>query len=151
MVSLKKGEEISSWVEGLIYPPKQVREYSIDFTVSSIYVPEKRGELDFGGGEYSESGFKELMPRKNSKDDRYGWWELEPEIYLISFNETWRRSSEDEVGLLSPHPRLFRTFAFHPTLIVMEWKKEFKLPLFVGKKGLRIKQNARVSKLLIMR
>ncbi len=126
----------------------QVKENSIDLTVSEVYALEGKGALDFGGSEYTEPRRGRLQPVKEG-DDEYGWWDLKPGTYLITLNEVV--SGLKGVGFLSPHPRLLKAGATHPTLFTMEWKKDYILPIEVSMQGLKIKENARVSKLMVLR
>jgi len=142
------GEEASRLVEGMVHKEKQVREMTVDLTVKEVRSVRGSGALDFGGSEYREAKTEKLKPAKKEGDE-YGWWSLKEGIYLIKFNETVKPI--DGLGLISPHPRLLKAGATHPTLFLHEWESEYVLPLQVGRQGLELKENARVSKLVVLR
>jgi len=141
------GKELVKFVENLIYEKKQVRGYEIDLTLRDIYEIEGKGSLDFGGSEYRASGKNRIEPVKEP-GERYGWWYLKPKTYLITLNETVKKGF---IYFISPHHRLLRAGATHPTLVTMDWNPDYVLPLHVGEMGLNLKENARVSKLFALR
>ena len=51
--------------------------------------------------------------------------------------------------ILQPSERLTRTGAFHPTKVLRE-KGQMSTILCVSKKGIKIKENARISKLFVL-
>jgi len=81
-------------------------------------------------------------------EDEHGWWSLSSGIYLIELNE--KVDPIEGLGLMSPHPNLLKAGCTHSTLFVHEWKGEYILPINVGSKGLDIKENAKVSKLMVL-
>lgn len=142
------GEEASGLVDGMVYKEKQVRELTVDLTVKEVRSVGGSGALDFGGSEYREAETEKLKPAKKEGEE-YGWWKLDEGVYLIRFNETVKPI--EGLGLLSPHPRLLKAGATHPTLFLHEWESGYVLPLQVSRQGLELKENARVSKLIVLR
>jgi len=141
------GEDVSKLTEGLLSDKHQVKDLTVDLTVKEIYRPLSSGQLDFGGSEYKEPDLEKVDTYRLDEDADYGWWNLEEGTYLVKFNETVEEL--EGLGLLSPHPRLLKTGATHPSLVVHEWEDDYVLPLNVGGWGLDIKENARISKLMI--
>lgn len=146
-MKLISGEDLADSVENIISSEKQVHRYSVDLTVKEVYRLTGGGQLDFGGSEHVEPKREKLAPSRK-KGEEHGWWDLGGGRYLITFNETV--APIDGLGLLSPHPRLLKSGSTHTTLVVHEWKGDYVLPLDVGGTGLKLKQNSRVSKLLVL-
>jgi len=136
-------KEIEPLWEGIIYSPKQVAHTHIDLTVEGIYQTRSKGALDFGGSEYKASDLKKLEPRIED-DPKYGWWDLTKGNYLIKYNEKF--NDQSHIAMVFPHQRLLQTGCIHPAFILpSEESKEAVTILSVPKKGVRIKQNARIS------
>ncbi len=143
------GPEVSKLLENVIHSGKQQHDYETDLTVASVYALRGGGALDLGGSEYSESQRDELAPRKRSEDDKYGWWDLEFGAYLIRFNEV-PRLAVNHIGYIQPHERLMHAGATHPTFYFRDTRDYLETLLTVGAPRISIKQNARVSKLLVL-
>ncbi len=144
-----KGEEIKNFIEGFIYEKKQVNSFSFDLTIKTISQLKSEAHLDFGGSEFKEAKKIKIEPIKESKEEKYGWWLLEKGEYLIEYNETLK-IPQDKVGIIQPHLRIIMGGAFHPTLIVTSADSQVRNILRVGEKGLRIKENARISQLIVL-
>jgi len=145
MTNLLKGEEIVSSAEGLISAKKQQGEFSLDLTVNTISRINTGGALDFGGSEYQEASFSPLEPEKKTPDEPYGWWNLDTGDYLIRFNERIKIPTNSLLMIL-PHERLLAAGSSHAPLAVENLDQKISVPIHVGLAGLKIKQNARVSK-----
>lgn len=148
-MELVNGSELVNLCKNTVYAEKQTKPHSIDLTIKKAYQIENEGSLDFGGSEYKASEVKEIKPVKKNPEDEYGWLHLKEGTYLITLNETI--DDIGGVGFISPHPRLLKSGASHPTLITLEWKSDYILVLNVPANGLRIKENSRVSKLLVLK
>jgi len=148
-MELVKGSELVNLCKNVVYAGKQTKPHSIDLTVKKVYQIESKGSLDFGGSEYKASEAAKIKPVKKNPEDEYGWWDLKHGSYLITLNETIEEI--EGVGFISPHPRLLKAGAFHPTLITLEWKSDYVLVLNVPANGLSLKENSRVSKLLVLK
>ena len=137
-------EEIEQIWQNLVYFPKQVKTNNLELTVKSIHTFESRGQIDFGGGEYQEAKQQEIVPELEN-DPKYGWWTLEKGNYLITYNEVIDKPKI--MALISPHARILRTGVFHSTFLWLseEKRREIVTILQVGKDGLRVKENARIS------
>ena len=137
-------EEIEQVWQNLVYSPKQVKNNNLELTLKSIHTFEGRGQIDFGGGEYQEAKRQEIVP-KLENDPKYGWWILKKGNYLVIYNEVIDKPNF--ITFISPHARILSAGAFHPTFIWLseEKRQEIVTILQVGKNGLRVKENARIS------
>jgi deoxycytidine triphosphate deaminase len=141
------GEEVASLAKGLISEKHQVHSYGLDLTVGRISAVKKEGDLDFGGSEEKEPLTEELKPVKRNPDDEYGWWNLTAGEYIVKFNETVE-VPENSLCVLQPLLRTMKAGVMHPTLLLMSGEKIDEVVLLVGKSGLNIKENARISSLM---
>ena len=137
-------KELEKTWKNLIYPPKQLEEFTLDLTVKKIYSIKKQGALDFGGSEYQPADLEPLSP-KLEDDPKYGWWNLSKGIYIIEYNENL--SESECLAIVSPHQRLLHTGCYHPTFIVNPSRNSQPLQglLSVDNQGVQIKENARIS------
>jgi hypothetical protein len=146
----RQGIDIVDFLKDVIYKDKQVLEDGAHITVKKVFNFRERGNIDFGGGEYKECEIAEINPEERSVDDKYGWWRLEEGEYLIEYNEKLKDSiPEGDIIIIQPAKRLIMNGAYHPTLIIGE-SGCIRTILYVGENGLNIKENARISKLLIL-
>lgn len=143
------GSEVTEALENLIYSKTQQHDYETDLTVGAIFRVIGPGSLDFGGSEYAAAEREPLEPQKPSADDRYGWWDLSPGSYIVRFNETINLA-EDQIGFIQPHERLVLAGGHHPAFYFRGSRESLEIVLNTGTGGLRIKENARISKLLIL-
>jgi hypothetical protein len=149
MTNFLRGEEIVSSAEGLISAKKQQGEFSLDLTVKTISHINIGGALDFGGSEYQEASVSLLDPEKKTPDEPYGWWNLDTGDYLIRFNERIKIPTNGLI-MIFPHERLLAAGASHAPLAIENLNPNVDVPVHVGPTGLKIKQNARVSKALVL-
>lgn len=137
------GSEIKDYLEGIVHLDSQKAEAGIDLTVSKIYLPKSQGEIDFGGSERKDADLSEIEPTLRSSEDDYGWWELESGTYILEYNESLKVK---KLSLLQPLSRLTRNSAIHPTKFVTSLDP---IALIVGSKGIAIKENSRVSRIIM--
>jgi hypothetical protein len=135
--------EITEHVDGLLHEETQIHDRGLDLTVCEIYEIEEPGRVDFGGGELEEAGTTPHERTRRDPEDKYQWWYLDAGSYLIEYNETL---SGREPLSLQPRDALLARGAFHPTVTVEELDS---MALSVGGAGIRLKENARVSTLLV--
>jgi hypothetical protein len=146
----KKSGDILSFIGNIIQEKTQVEGDSIYLTVSKIFKLTTKGEIDFAGSEYKESEREIIEPVKRSSEDKYGWWELNLGEYFIEFNEKLQDIiPKDKTVVLQPSERLIGNGAFHPTRVLNK-RGKISTILCVGKNGLKIKENARVSRLFVL-
>lgn len=148
-MELVKGSELVSICENMTYAEKQTKPHSLDLTVKGVYEIKSKSSLDFSGSEYMASEVSKIKPEKKDLGDEYGWWNLKEGTYLITLNE--KVDEIGGIGFISPHPKLLKAGASHPTLVTLEWKDDYILVLHVPENGLGLKENSRVSKLLVLR
>ena len=144
------GKAVAERIQGLISEKHQRHHYETDLTVRAIYRVTGPGSVDFGGSEETEAPRDELSPVKRSDQDQYGWWDLGPGSYVVRFNET-PHLEENQIAFLQPHERLMRAGALHGSYNFRETREFLETTIMVGSGGIRIKENARVSKLLVLR
>ena len=146
----KAGGDILEFISNIIHEKKQVEDYGVYLTIGKIFRFTDKAEIDFGGSEYKESKLAEITPVKRSREEKYGWWNLPHGEYLIEFNEELHKLlPAAKVVILQPSERITANGAFHTTK-VLEKKGKIKVTLYVGKNGINIKENARVSKLIVL-
>ncbi|MFX0014772.1 MAG: dCTP deaminase [Promethearchaeota archaeon] len=146
---LKTNELEESW-KNLIYPPRQLGDSCLDLTVKRIFIFKNQGVLDFGGSEYHPIELQPLSPIIED-DPKYGWFTLSTGMYIVEYNENLSRI--ECLAIVYPHQRLLNTGCFHPSFIVNPSKSSQSIQslLSVNYKGVRIKENARISKALTFR
>ncbi len=137
------GNKIEKILDGIIHSETQISENSMDLTVSKIYKPRSKGRVDFGGGEREDAKTKEIKPVIKDPENDYGWWDLKPGDYLLKYNESLRNN---KLCFIEPLPRITKNFATHPSYFT---KNLGPMLLHVGSKGISIKENSRVSKVLV--
>jgi len=145
---LLSGKKVKKYVNGIIHEETQLVEKGVDLTVDSIARPAAATDLDFGGGEEKFGEPEKINPEKRNEDDKYGWWNLEEGIYIIEFNE--EIDVAEAMGTVVPLARLTRGGSFHGTT-VFSGPLENNPVLSVSPAGLNLKENARISRLLVRR
>ncbi len=143
------GEEAAKFLSGLIHAPKQVQARGVDLTCKQAYILAGPGRLDFGGSEL-EFGNKKKHPRvKRNEEDKYGWWELGGGQYVMEYNEELDLP-EGKMAVLFPMAELLENEASHPTVFIVAGEKLPAMCLSVGPPGIKIKANARISRLVVL-
>lgn len=126
-------------LDGLLHAETQVHDGAVDLSVARVHVIDEPAHLDFGGSELQLPATTELEPEKRHPDDEYGWWSLDPGLYLVEYNETLT----EPPAFLQPREALITGGAIHPA----GWVDRLPgIGLFVGG-GLECKENARISTL----
>jgi deoxycytidine triphosphate deaminase len=147
----EKGADILGFLYNVIHEKKQVEDYGVYFTIGKVFKFTSKGEIDFGDSEYKESEMQEIAPVKRNPEDKYGWWDLPQGEYLIEFNEELHDLLPSaKLVVLQPSERITVNGAFHSTKVI-EKKGRIRVTLYVGKNGINIKKNARVSKLIVLK
>lgn len=142
------GTETADILTDLVHQDTQQRAYGIDLTVGEVYRLTGSGRLDFGGSEYEAATRERMRPKKAQPEDDYGWWDVQPGTYLIRYNETL--PATDHIAFLEPHERLLNAGAWHPSIHVDAPQDPLEMLLTVGERGCAIKENARISRLLLL-
>jgi len=144
------GEEISQYVSNIISKKKQVEVNCFHLTVKSIRQFTWQGHLDFGGSECIMAPTEVLRPQKKNEDEEYGWWYLQSGEYLVELNEKIT-IPESTVVIIQPLERLMMNGASHHALILEESSENIRLMLRVGSPGIALKENSRISKLIMLK
>ena len=142
---------IDQVVSNYIHDGKQIDENtgSMILTVGRIGTLVGRGSLDFGGSEFAPSPTAWQEPVKKSGDDKYGWWHLEPGSYLLEFNESLLLS-KGEKAMLQIWEEAARTGVAHPTELILRSREPLATVMSVPTPGVDIKENARISRVLLL-
>ncbi|WP_254838407.1 dCTP deaminase [Natronomonas marina] len=137
--------DIAPFIDDLVHEPTQTEGRGVDLTAAGVHRVAAPGRVDFGGGELEAADLEAVETEPRNPDDDYEWWHLDAGRYLLSYNESL--SAPEDVSLLVQTREAVRARgAFHPTLHVDSLSA---VPLAVGGAGLRLKENARVSTLLV--
>jgi dUTP pyrophosphatase len=143
------GEDVVKILDGVVHEETQRHDFETDLTVGAIFQITGPGAVDFGGSEFEPAPRAEIAPEKESPGDDYGWWTLDPGTYIVRYNEVPALSA-NYIAYVQPHERLFDAGAHHPTFYFRDRRPRVEALVTVGAGGLRIKENARISKLLIL-
>ncbi|OLZ41321.1 dCTP deaminase [Natrinema saccharevitans] len=131
-------------VDNLVYEPVQLDDHGIDLTVGAVYEVAAPGRIDFGGDELVDADLEPVPTDLEASDDEYGWWHLEGGQYVIQHNEFLTDLAEPVQ--LQPRNELLARGGSHPSMQVRDHLP--LIPLTVADGGLRLKENARVSRLV---
>ncbi len=144
----QSGDQIAERIEDLVYQDTQSQGLRFDLTVNRIFHLTGPGKLDFGGSEFERADRTEVKSRKKDPDDDYGWWILDEGTYVIEYNETVD-PDPGQVAMVFPLERLLQTGASHPAFIVENRLEHPETQLAVGAGGCHLKENCRVSGVLL--
>jgi hypothetical protein len=150
LMQLLSGKDAATHIAGIIHPKYQLHGFSVHLTVRKIYAVDPTGKLDFGGGEYVPAGRIEIAPRQLRPEDKYLWWELDRDCYFVECNETLTLAP-DQIALIEPEDRLLRAGGWHAPLFVRGHVDPVELLLNVGVLQLRVKENARITRVRLFR
>lgn len=149
---LLSARETHSHLDGLVHFDTQApTETGLDLTAAGVFAFTGRGQIDFGGSEAHAAERQRLDPQKDDPTDDYGWWSLEAGTYAVDYNESVELD-RGEAALIVPHERLLATGAHHPAFWLQAPREAggpLEAVLSVGGPGMRIKENARLSTLLL--
>lgn len=140
---------VSEQLDGLVHLDTQRAAVGLDLTVGRIARLTGPGALDFGGSEFEPARREVLTPERASPGDDYGWWELEAGTYVARYNEKLDLVA-GQLGAIHPLPRLQQAGAFHPAFVADEAQEPLETLLTVGEAGCRLKENCRVSRLVVL-
>lgn len=146
-MTLLPGNAISWHIDNLISDDKQIGTRSLELTVREIRRFVGHGKVDFGGSEWQGAKVEPIPPLPQNADDEHGWWVLHRGLYQVVLNEKLTGPMPG-VGIITPSERLTTTGAYHHAVVIDEDEIP-PLLLVVGENGIEIKENARISKLII--
>jgi deoxycytidine triphosphate deaminase len=144
---LLSGEDLGAYVRNMTYATKQIHDDCVHLTGAQFHRLQSQGKVDFGGSEYKEAESEPVPLRKLAADDQLGWWTLGPGTYLLDYNETLRLPPNC-FALLTSLERILLNGCFHPVVVAPGGGEIIRVTFSVGSKGIEIKQNARISKLI---
>lgn len=138
-------------VENYIDLNTQLTPNGFDLTVNSVFEFETAGALDFSNKERIVPSQKEIIAQKQKADDKFGWWSLAPGAYKVRTNEIVNLPN-DLAAICFSRTSLLRMGAFTQHGV---WDAGFSgrgefILLVENPKGLKLKQNARVSQLVFV-
>ena len=154
MTDMPGGENLAKLVKNLVYEKGQTHSRSLDLTVRSISRIATTGNIDFGGGEYAPGERITLEPKKMDPSAEYGWWHLPAGDFLVEYNEELSEelfALANSLAILQPHERLLECGATHAARFITEPEERLFSLIHVCQADIRIKENARVSKLIVLR
>lgn len=138
-------------VEKFIDLDTQLTPNGFDLTCAGISSFQAHGSLDFSNKERIIPEAKELLPRKENPQDKFGWWTLAQGAYKIKTNEVVNLP-DDLIALAFSRTSLLRMGAFTQHGVWdagFKGKGEFVL-VVENPSGIKIKQNARVAQLIFV-
>ena len=130
----------------------QITPNGFDLTVNSVFKFISSGALDFSNKERVVPSTKEILPKKKTAKDKFGWWNFKKGAYKIRSNEVLNLPN-DLIAIAYPRSSLLRMGAFTQTAV---WDAGFKgrsefILVVENPQGLRLKQNARIIQLIFIR
>ena len=147
MVTLYDQAQVAERLEGLLHEDTQGFSLGMDLTVAEVQRLTGGGRLDFGGSEFEAAQAETLTPEKADPEDDYGWWHLSAGSYLVCYNERINLK-EGELALISPHTRLLQAGASHGAFSTVG-ETALGVLLTVAETGCSLKENARISRLVV--
>ncbi len=151
------GEEIRKLIEekGIIKNycnlDIQITPNGFDVTVEKIFEFDSSGALDFSNSERVIPKGKEVLFRKESPEDKYGWWKLKKGAYKIRTNEIFDLP-KDLMAISFSRSSLLRMGAFVQNGV---WDAGFKgksemILVVENPKGIKLKENARITQVIFI-
>lgn len=146
---MRTADAIAQQLDGLVHLDTQRAPDGLDLTVHAVYRTTGHGQLDFGGGEFQAAPREQLNPVFDDPEDDYGWWTLEKGAYLIQYNESLTLD-DGQRAVISPLERTLHAGAHHGTFVLDAGRDPIETLLVVGRMGCRLKENCRVSRLVLL-
>ncbi|WP_240316123.1 deoxycytidine triphosphate deaminase [Salinibacter ruber] len=140
---------LASQLDGLVHLDTQRASTGIDLTVDAVFRTTGPGQLDFGGGEFRAVPRERTGPTLDDPDDDYGWWTLEKGAYVVQYNESLRLD-DGQQAVVTPLERTLRAGAHHGAFVLDEGRDPIETLLVVSRMGCRLKENCRVSRLVVL-
>jgi hypothetical protein len=141
-------DALAQQIDGLVHLDSQRAPDGLDLTVDALYRTTGHGQLDFGGGEFEAAPREPLDPVLDDPADDYAWWTLEEGAYVVRYNESLTLTEGQRVRI-SPLERTLHAGAHHGTFVLNEGRDPLETLLVVTRMGCRIKENARLSRLVV--
>lgn len=148
---MRTADALAQQLDGLVHLDTQRASNGLDLTVDTVFRTTGHGQLDFGGGEFQAAPRERLDPVRDDPDsgqDDYGWWTLEKGAYVLQYNESLTLAQEQQ-AIVTPLERTLHAGAHHGTVVLDEGRDSIELLLVVSRMGCRLKENCRVSRLMV--
>lgn len=142
-------DALTEQLDGLVHLETQRAGDGIDLTVGSIFRTTGPGQLDFGGSEFREAPRTRLDPVLDESGDDYGWWGLEQGGYIVRYNESLTLTDE-QTAVITPLERTMLAGAHHGACIFNDGRDPIEMLLNVSRMGCRLKENCRLSRLVVL-
>lgn len=146
---MRSADALAQQLNGLVHLDTQRAPTGIDLTVDSVFRATGHGQLDFGGGEFQAAPRERLEPVLDDPEDDYGWWTLEKGAYLIQYNESLTLE-DGQRAVVAPLERTLHAGAHHGSVVLDEGRDPIETLLVVSRMGCRLKENCRVSRLVVV-
>lgn len=130
----------------------QLTPNGFDLTVGAVFEFEGCGSLDFSNKERIVPLGKEILPKKENLQDKFGWWNLAKGTYKIRSNEVINLP-KDLIAIAYSRTSLLRMGAFtHHGVWDAGFKGRSEFILVVeNPNGINLKQNARIAQIIFVR
>lgn len=145
---MRSADALARQIDGLVHLDTQRAPSGIDLTVDEIYRTTGPGQLDFGGSEFQAVPREPITPVLDDPDDDYGWWTLEQGAYVVRYNESLRLD-EGQKAVVSPLERTLHAGAHHGAFLLDDGRDPLETLLVVSRMGCRLKENCRLSRLVV--
>lgn len=142
-------DAVAEQLDGLVHLDTQRAGDGLDLTAASIFRTTGPGQLDFGGSEFREAPRTRLDPVYEDPEDDYGWWDLEQGAYIVRYNESIAVTDE-QTAVVAPLERTVLAGAHHGACIFSDGRDPLEMLLNVSRMGCRLKENCRLSRLVII-
>lgn len=145
---MRTADALAQQLDGLVHLDTQRAPNGLDLTVDAVFRTTSHGQLDFGGGEFQAAPRERIEPVLDDPEDDYGWWTLEEGAYVLQYNESLTLAQEQQ-AVVTPLERTLRAGAHHGTVVLDEGRAPIETLLVVSRMGCRLKENCRVSRLVV--
>lgn len=149
IASLIREKEI---ISGYIDLETQLTPNGFDLTAGKIFSFGLKGAIDFSNKERKIPQGKEILARKKSVQDKFGWWNLKKGAYKVVTNEAFNLP-KDLIIVAFSRSSLLRMGAFTQHGV---WDAGFKgraefILVVENPGGIALKQNARIAQVVMQR
>jgi deoxycytidine triphosphate deaminase len=142
-------DALAQQLDGLVHLDTQRAPNGLDLTVDTVFRTTGHGQLDFGGGEFQAAPRERIEPVLDDPEDDYGWWTLEKGAYVIQYNESPTLEGAQQ-AVVTPLERTLHAGAHHGSFVLDDGRDPLETLLVVSRMGCRLKENCRVSRLVVL-
>jgi dUTP pyrophosphatase len=144
--------EAKKLIEKYIDLGVQLTTNGFDLTAADIFAFDGAGAMDFSNKERVIPDGYEIMPKKKTAQDIFGWWSLKKGAYKVITNEIVNLPN-DLTAIAFPRSSLLRMGAFTQTGV---WDAGFRgrsefILVVENPNGIKLKQNVRIAQLIFMK